>query len=179
MMKKTSVTRLQGGGVQANLVVQLFNLEVYQSSLPNFEGRLYLQSWELYSAATRVGGTTQDKRSPKGHNRVEENPPEKESRGRRYRIQIRTVWQVSDVRRLYVRCQIFQWAGPWCQMTGVWGDRRMSDDFTRNGSGIGPSSWILDRTLDVDAGPGNHCCQCLHKGCFSRWDLNMAGLSEE
>ena len=69
-MKKTSVTRLRGGGVQANLVVQLFNLAlVYQSSLPNFEGRLYLQSWERYSAATRVGGTTQDKRSPKGHNR--------------------------------------------------------------------------------------------------------------
>ena len=164
-MKKTSVTRLRGGGVQANLVVQLFNLAlVYKTSLPNFGGRLYLQSWECYSAATRVGGTTQDKRSPKGHNRGKENPPEKESRGRRYRIQIRTVWQVSDVRRLYVRCQIFQWAGPGCQMTGVWGDRRMSDDFTRNGSGIGPSSWILDRTLDVDAGPGNHCCQCLHKG---------------
>ena len=34
-----------------NLVVQLFNLAlVYQSSLPNFEGRLYLQSWEHYSA---------------------------------------------------------------------------------------------------------------------------------
>ena len=49
-MKKTSVTRLRGGGVQANLVVQLFNLEVYQSSLPNFEGRLYLQSWERYKS---------------------------------------------------------------------------------------------------------------------------------
>ena len=130
-MKRTSVTRLRGGGVQANLVVQLLNLAlVYQSSLPNFEGRIYLQSWERYSAATRVGGTTQDKRSPKGHNRVEENPPEKESRARRYRIQIRTVWQVSDVGRLYVRCQIFQWPSPRCRMTGVWPDRRMSADFT-------------------------------------------------
>ena len=139
-------------------------------------------------STSKVGNTTLRQQEWAGPHRTrgaprdtiggKENPPEKESRGRRYRIQIRTVWQVSDVRRLYVRCQIFQWAGPWCQMTGVWGDRRMSDNFTRNGSGIGPSSWILDRTLDVDAGPGNHCCQCLHKGRFSRWDLNMACLSE-
>ena len=171
-MKKTSVTRLRGGGVQANLVVQLFNLAlVYQSSLPNFEGRIYLQSWERYSAATRVGGTTQDKRSPKGHNRVKENPPEKESRARRYRIQIRTVWQVSDVRRLYVRCQIFQWAGPWCQMTGVWGDRRMSDDFTRNGSGSDPhhGSWIGHWMSTQDQ--ETTAASVFIKGSF-RWDLN-------
>ena len=142
-MKRTSVTRLRGGGVQANLVVQLFNLAlVYQSSLPNFEGRIYLQSWERYSAATRVGGTTQDKRSPKGHNRVEENPPEKESRARRYRVHAGTVWQVSDVRRLYVRCQIFQWPSPWRRMTAVWPDRRMSDDFTSGSQVVGSDSGI-------------------------------------
>ena len=84
--------------------------------------------------ATLVGGTTQDLRTwrgPEGDNFQPRNPPEKESRARRYRVHARTVWQVSDVGRLYVRCQIFQWASPWCRMTGVWPDRRMSADFTR------------------------------------------------
>ena len=83
--------------------------------------------------ATVVGGTTQDLwtwRGPEGHNFQPRNPPEKESRARRYRVHVRTVWQVSDVGRLYVRCQIFQWPSPWCRMTAVWPDRRMSADFT-------------------------------------------------
>ena len=162
------VTRVLGGGAILHLVATHSWVE---------NAALWRQEWEG-PYHTIPGGTTQERRGPEGHNFQPRNPPEKESRARRYRVHAGTVWQVSDVRRLYVRCQIFQWAGPWCQMTGVWGDRRMSDDFTRNGSGIGPSSWILDRTLDVDAGPGNHCCQCLHKGCFSRWDLNMVCLSE-
>ena len=88
---------------------------------------------ECCSVATVVGGTTQDLRTwrgPEGDNFQPRNPPEKESRARRYRVHARTVWQVSDVGRLYVRCQIFQWPSPWCRMTGVWPDRRMSADFT-------------------------------------------------
>ena len=83
--------------------------------------------------ATVVGGTTQDlwtRRGPEGDSFQPRNPPEKESRARRYRVHARTVWQVSDVGRLYVRCQIFQWPSPWCRMTAVWPDRRMSADFT-------------------------------------------------
>ena len=114
------VTRVLGGGAILHLVATHSWVE---------NAALWRQEWEG-PYHTIPGGTTQERRGPEGHNFQPRNPPEKESRARRYRVHARTVWQVSDVGRLYVRCQIFQWPSPWCGLTAVWPDRRMSADFT-------------------------------------------------
>ena len=126
------VTRVLGGGAILHLVATHSWVE---------NAALWRQEWEG-PYHTIPGGTTQERRGPEGHNFQPRNPPEKESRDRRYRVHAGTVWQVSDVRRLYVRCQIFQWPSPWRRMTGVWPDRRMSDDFTSGSQVVGSDSGI-------------------------------------
>ena len=158
-----SVTRDQGGGV--------------------------LLHRECCSVATVVGGTTQDLRTwrgPEGDSFQPRNPPEKESRARRYRVDARTVWQVSDVGRLYVRCQIFQWPSPWCGLTAVWPDRRMSADFT-SGSQMSEQTGIStpDQETTVPLGQdkgflsrdlGNSCQVVATKGFGTKRMVKSEGV---